>query len=96
MKVECCICGAKRERQDAVVVVLSDEEKAAIRQMKVEPPNEYAYCKPCHRLTTDREQGARLIQGLVQTRLQLQGNPKAEEIGRRYYEFFIQKAKVRS
>lgn len=89
----CCVCGANRDLKKCVVLKTTDAERDAIRKMGQEPKDEYVYCRPCHRLITDKERGAKLLQGLVQTRLRMAGNPRADEIGKRYYDFLLQKAK---
>lgn len=85
--MKCCICGA--DRSNCHVIQVTEAEQAAIKQMGQEPQAEYAYCRPCHRLMSNKESAARLIQGIVQTRLQMRGHPRAEEIAKKYYEFFI-------
>jgi hypothetical protein len=93
VKAKCGICGAERERDKCVVLVTTPTEAAAIRKMGREPEKEYVYCNPCYRVVTDREQGARLMQGLIQTRLRTSGSPKAEALSKRMYEMMINRSR---
>lgn len=93
MKVKCCICGSERDQDKCVGLTLTEAEAEAIRKLGKEPVKEIFYCNPCYRIATDREQGARLMQGLVQTRLRALGSPKAEEMGARMYDMLIRKSR---
>jgi hypothetical protein len=85
--MKCCICG--HDRSHCHVVKTTEAEREAIQRMGQEPQEEYAYCRPCYRLLSDKEHTAQFMQGIVQTRLQMSGPPRAAEIAKKYYEFFI-------
>ena len=75
------------------MVKVSEEDRAIISSAMGEPaPSEYFYCKPCYRVITDREMGARLIAGQVEIRLRMGGHPKAQQIGEAVYKFLIEKS----
>lgn len=93
MKVKCGICGAERDRDKCVVLVTTPAEAESIRKMGREPEKEYIYCNPCYRVVTDREQGARLMQGLIQTKLRTSGSPKADELSKRMYEMLVKRSR---
>lgn len=94
MKVHCCVCGAERERAACDIVTPTEAEKADIRKAGQEPEAEYIYCKPCSKLLKDKEKGAALIRGLIATRLRMKGDPRAEYIAQRVYDFLLAKAKA--
>jgi len=92
MKVKCCVCGAAREREQCDIIQPSPAQKAAIVEMGQVPAAEYIYCKPCSNLLKNKEQGAALIRGITATRLRMAGNPRAEYIAQKTYEYLIAKA----
>lgn len=92
MTVKCCVCGAAREREQCEIIQPSPDQKAAIVQMGQVPAVEYVYCKPCSNLLKDKEKGASLMRGLIATRLRMAGNPRAEYVAQKTYEFLIAKA----
>ena len=87
--VNCCICGTPRARGVCQILRLTDAEKEAIRRTGVEPLDEVAYCQPCYRVITDREKGARLMQGLLHH--SLKGLPQAtsERLADKFYRLLI-------
>jgi hypothetical protein len=63
----CDLCG--REKPDEVFhhIELSEKERAFLRSSGVER-DRLSYCKGCWKaLTSDREQGARIVQGLFRS-----------------------------
>lgn len=72
---------------------MTEAEKAVFVRMGATVPEEVVYCRPCHRILTDKEQGARLLQGMLQQGLRPYNPKKAEEQGDRLYRFLMERAK---
>jgi hypothetical protein len=66
-------------------VVLTDEERAFVRQMSGKEMTEWWECVPCRRLLANPEQGAQLIKGTLQIHLQASGVPGAERVAQAVY-----------
>lgn len=91
--VNCCICGAPRARTVCQVLKLTEAEKEAIRRTGVEPKDEVAYCPPCYRIITDREKGARLMQGLLHHSLQSLPQPISEKLADKFYRLLLERGR---
>jgi hypothetical protein len=96
MKVACCVCNRQKEESDGQTYVLTNAEKATLVKSGQTPLDKYFYCRPCFRMISDPEKAAQLIKGVVQVTLTAQGNPKAEEIATRYYQFYLRNGKRKS
>ena len=93
--MKCVNCGRERPETDCTTMTLTEDERAAILQMTGEAPTVVIFCKPCYRVVTDREMGARLISGQVEVRLWMAGNPKATQIAESFYKLLIDKSKTK-
>ena len=89
MKAVCAVCG--RDRDCPTTIHVTAEMRAAYPSITL--PQAYHYCRPCWRLLSDREKGARLLSGLMQTQLSGQGNLDAQKMSAKFYEFLIEKSK---
>ena len=96
MKLACCICNRQKEESEGKTFVLTDAEKASLVKIRQSPLDKYFYCRPCFRMISDPEKAAQLIKGVVQVSLTAQGNPKAEAIATRYYQFYLRNGKRKS
>ncbi len=91
--VECCICQRLLGEGEGVTIRLTAEEKAYVNGMtSKESPAEFVYCRPCHRVLTDREAGAQLLKGAMARELHSFGVAGAEQVAERYYNFLIRRA----
>jgi hypothetical protein len=91
--MKCEVCGRDRAEDQGVRLALTAEDRRLISNSTGQPaPAEYFYCKPCYGVLTDREQGARLISGQIESRLRLAGHPKAQQIAEKVYTFLIEKS----
>ena len=88
--MKCCICNRERSETDCVVLTLTDEEKKFSSDMGQGAPDTLVYCKPCYKVLTDREQGARLMQGTF--RMNAGDLPGAAQYAQRLYDRLIQKS----
>lgn len=88
---KCCMCSKECV---GVTIQLTDEEKAAVQAMGQKPTDSYTYCRPCFRVLSDPEQGARLIQGVFHLNAKLVGLPNAEALAQKYHDLLISKARV--
>lgn len=91
--MRCINCGRERGADEGHTLVLSEEDRAIIsRATQEQAPPSYFYCKPCYRVVTDREMGARLIASQVEIRLRLAGHPRPSHVGEAVYRFLIEKS----
>lgn len=91
--MKCSNCGRERSESAGSVLKLSEDEQAHIAKLTGAPsPIELFYCKPCYRIVTDREMGARLISGQIEVRLRLAGHPRAQQIAESFYRLLIEKS----
>lgn len=93
--MNCCVCGRKGPEKSMVVITISDEEKATIKTMGVEPKDAYVYCNPCMSILKNREAGARLIQGALRNDLKAAGHPSPEDASSKVYERLVQGRRAR-
>ncbi len=91
--MKCCVCNFERDDAACITITLTEDEKAAIREMGQTPENAYVYCRPCFRILSNPEQGAQLIRGVFQQELQAEGMRNAEALASRYYNFLISKVR---
>jgi hypothetical protein len=91
--MKCVNCGRDRPEADCSTLVLTEDERNVIRSLTGDAPVQLVFCKPCYRVITDREMGARLISGQLEARLRIAGNPKAQQIAETLYKFLIDKSK---
>lgn len=96
MKLICCVCNRSKEESDGQTYILTEAEKASLVKGGHTPKDQYFYCRPCFRMISDPATAAQLIKGVVQVSLTAQGNPKAEEIANRYYQFYLRNGKRKS
>jgi hypothetical protein len=87
--MNCCVCG--RAGTNHHVIKITESEKEAIRNLGVEPDEEYVYCQPCIGILRHKEAGARLIQGVVRNNLASQGHPQPDEAASTVYERLVGK-----
>jgi len=90
----CCVCG--REQKDIITLKLTEVEKAYAKKVENLDVDSFSYCRACYRILCDREQGARLIQGVVQTNMASLGASNADVLAKRLYEHLIKHAKPSS
>lgn len=95
---KCGVCGRKRDVDEMYVVHTTEKEREAIRAMGSEPKDSYAYCRPCWGIVSDKDKGAQLLKGQMQTRIRSAGVPAplAERYGQRVYDYLVTKAKPKS
>lgn len=68
-KVKCALCEQPKEQGACIVLVLTDAEKAAVK----DAPDQYMYCRPCWNVLNDPVNGLALMKGLVQAKLRSLG-----------------------
>ena len=89
MQATCCVCGLDRDCTEAISVT-EDMRKA---YPKYNFPDILYYCKPCWRLISDPEKGARLLSQFFQATLSSRGAKNANVQADKLYEFLVEKAK---
>jgi hypothetical protein len=77
-----------------VIYQTTPAEKEAIQKVGQTPADEYVYCRPCANLLRDKEKGAALMRGLVAARLRVAGDPRADAIAQKMYDFLIRKGRL--
>jgi len=89
---DCGVCGKKDlSKQEVIVLHLTEAEKALARKSG-KAPDEYVYCKPCHRILQTPLAGAELIKGTLVVNLKAAGVPNAEEMADKYFRFLLKRA----
>ncbi len=91
-KAYCGVCKRERERQKMHTITPTESDREAIRKLGVEPQDEYIYCRPCWQIMCDRERGAQLLKGMVQTRLRSLGATNSEKSGQKVYDLVTSRA----
>lgn len=89
-KLLCSVCGRPQRPKDCEVLTLTLEEKKLMGQPA---PDTLAYCKPCWRIVTHRERGAKFMQGLWETSLRRVGVVDAEARAKKFHTDLLAKVK---
>ena len=90
----CCICN--REREAFKVIIVTKEEKEAVKAAVGKDVESLSYCRPCWGIMEDKVLGSQLFKGLLQLQLQSRGVANAEELTSRIQAQMVKKAKVTS
>lgn len=93
--MKCCVCGREGNAQQTTAFTITDEEKAVIKGMGVEPQDSYVYCHPCLAILQDKEAGARLIQGVARKNLTAMGHPSPGQASSKVYERLVEGRRTR-
>ena len=92
-KVRCGVCSRLRDLNSCEIVVLTDEEKKAIRASGAEPQDEYHYCRPCWKNLANPVSGPAFMKGIFQIRLRQLGVANAEQLANKYHAGLVSKIK---
>lgn len=93
MKVQCAVCSRHLEKKRCHEIRLTPEELKAAKAMDPDAVSLLYYCKPCWSVLTDKEQGASLIRGIMETGLRNMGVIQAEEIATKFHTELLTKVK---
>ena len=85
----CCLCGAERAYAACDVVHLSPEVLAEAKEAGQTLAEEHIYCPSCSLFLKDPVRGANLMKGLIATKLQMRGDPRAETIAQERYDLML-------
>jgi hypothetical protein len=91
--LKCVVCGRKRSREDAVVLTLTEAEKASLRTAEKSAPDEIVYCRPCDRLMNDQRTALDLMKGMMVLRLRALGVNNADKIAEKFKNQLLAKSK---
>lgn len=89
----CCVCGRENlmESERKLLKLTTEELAFAIVNTASEPPEHYAYCKPCFRILQNPLAGAELLKGSFLFNLREAGVPNADELADRYFKMLIKR-----
>jgi hypothetical protein len=88
----CDVCHKDKDCQHTIT--LNAEQKRALTEATGRPaPEVLHYCAPCWGIVNDRERGASLLRGMLQTRLHGMGRANAKRSGDRLYAFLLDSTK---
>ena len=96
--MKCKLCERDKDRSQGILVPLTEEEREVFRGIDAQDTTEAVfYCKPCHNVLSNPEQGAKVLSGLLETKLRVSGMPpsRAERLGDQMYKLLIEKAKAK-
>lgn len=91
--LKCVVCDRKRSREDAVVLTLTEAEKASLRAAGKSAPDEIAYCRPCDRLMRDQGTALDLMKGMMVMRLRALGVNNADKLAEKFKNQLLAKSK---
>jgi hypothetical protein len=96
--MKCELCGRDKPESQCVTQTLTDVELEVFRS--IDPTTTLAsvfYCKPCHGVLTNPEEGAKVLSGLMETRLRLSGMApaRAEMLGNNMRRLLMEKASAK-
>jgi len=91
-ELRCCVCGSKTTPEQSTTFQLTAEEKLALRRAGQPEVNVCTYCRGCLKILSNREQGAQLLKGVLQTNLRIAGVATAEQQAQRFHNFLLDKA----
>lgn len=91
---KCDLCGRDRPQEVCHDLELTGVEKTYLRASGVERDH-LTYCKSCWRaLSDDRQQGARIVQGLFQSWLKQRGSGLSEQKAAELFKLLVGKNAV--
>jgi hypothetical protein len=96
--MKCKLCERDKPESQGVFVPLTEEQRAILKAMDAQDTTEAVfYCKPCHNVLSNPEQGAKVLSGLAETKLRLRGMAPAhaERLGDQMYKLLIEKTKAK-
>jgi len=96
--MKCELCGRDKLKTQGVSVTLTESDREVLLKLAT-PVNMDAvfYCKPCHGVLTNPEEGAKVLSGLMETRLRLSGMApaRAEMLGNNMRRLLLEKASAK-
>ena len=96
--MKCELCGRNRPENNGVVVTLTDADREIFLQLKTPVVADTVfYCKPCHSVLSDPEDGAKVLSGLMETKLRVAGMApaQAEMLGNNMRRLLMEKASAK-
>lgn len=91
-QVICGVCRRLFDRGNCEVIVPTEKERAALQS----PLDEYVFCKPCYRVSSDPTTAPDLMAGIMQHHLRRIGVGNAERLSEKYRAALLAKAVRRS
>ncbi len=87
--LKCALCRRPRELDEMHVMRITEAERVQMVKMGATPQAEYAYCRPCWAILSNRNGGPKLIRGMVLARMNAIGHPDAEKIAEQVYTLLL-------
>jgi len=88
--VKCCVCDRQWADDLCHTLHLTEDEKEYMAQSGQVVPDTYHYCPACWRILSDKNMGAQLIKGTIQTRLRSRGVPNADAFGQLLFKRLLE------
>lgn len=89
----CGICNRPWADERCHTITLTEQEQAIVFQTTGQKVETYTYCGPCWKLLQDPRQGAQFIAGSMRAAARAAGNPNADKVGKRTFDFLLSRVK---